>query len=226
MNATYSPPEHTNSRGPRPPGARTAVPGFALVITLLLGPLLALVQAVPAAAQAERCFPETTYCVRGRFLERWLANGQLAINGYPITPERMETLEDGKQYLVQWFERVRMELHPENAPPNDVLLGQFGRLLHPADPPVAQQPGLVFFPETGHNVPPDFAAYYAANGGLSQFGYPLSEVVTEVLEDGRPYEVQYFERSRFERHPEVADPAYRVLLGQFGRRILAETTGR
>jgi hypothetical protein len=43
-----------------------------------------------------------------------------------------------------------------------------------------------------------------------------------VLEDGRPYEVQYFERARFERHPEVADPQYRVLLGQFGRRILAE----
>src|SRR3712207_9246120 len=80
---------------------------------------------------------------------------------------------------------------------------------------------MVYFPETGHNVPPDFATYYAANGGLSQFGDPLSEVLTEVLENGRPYEVQYFERSRFERHPEVADPAYRVLLGQFGRRILA-----
>ena len=176
-----------------------------LLAALLLGPLLALAQLAPAAAQTEACFAETGFCVRGRFLDRWVNHGGLAINRYPITAERVETLEDGKQYTVQWFERVRMELHPENAPPNDVLLGQFGRLLHPADPPVAPQPGLVFFPETGHNVPPDFAAYYAANGGLSQFGYPLSEVFTEMLEDGRPYEVQYFERSRFERHPEVAE---------------------
>ncbi len=182
---------------------------------------LAIAPNPPAAAQAERHFPETGFTVRGRFLDRWAAYGGLVLNGYPITPERTETLEDGQPYLVQWFERARLELHPENAPPNDVLLGQFGRLLHPADPPVSAILGMVFFPETGHNVPPDFAAYYAANGGLSQFGYPLSEVFTEVLEDGRPYEVQYTERSRFERHPEVADPAYRVLLGQFGRRILA-----
>jgi hypothetical protein len=28
---------------------------------------------------------------------------------------------------VQYFERARFEHHPENAPPYDVLLGQFGR---------------------------------------------------------------------------------------------------
>ena len=174
----------------------------------------------PPPGAPERCFPETGQCVRGRFLERWTNFGGLAINGYPLTPERTETLEDGRQYVVQWFERVRMELHPENAPPNDILLGQFGRILHPADPPVAAIPGMVYFPETGHNMPPDFAAYYAANGGLSQFGYPLSEVIREQLEDGQTYEVQYTERARFERHPENAPP-YTVLLGQFGRRILA-----
>ncbi len=200
--------------------ARRLVVTMAITLALVVSGL-AVAPIRPAAAQTERYFPETGFTVRGRFLERWTAYGGLAINGYPITDERIETLEDGKPYLVQWFERVRMELHPENAPPNDVLLGQFGRLLHPADPPVAPIPGMAFFPETGHNVPPDFAAYYAANGGLSQFGYPLSEVFTEILEDGRPYEVQYFERSRFERHPEVAAPTYRVLLGQFGRRILA-----
>ncbi len=110
------------------PTARTRhVRALALILALLVGPLLALVQVTPAAAQTERCFPETGFCVRGRFLERWTNFGGLAINGYPITPERVETLEDGKQYTVQWFERVRMELHPENPPPYDVLLGQFGR---------------------------------------------------------------------------------------------------
>ena len=158
--------------------------------------------------------------MRGRFLDQWQNFGGLAINGYPLTDERMETLEDGKQYLVQWFERVRMEYHPENAPPNDVLLGQFGRILHPADPPVAQQAGMTYFNVTGHNVNATFMAFWSANGGLPQFGYPLSELLSETLEDGKAYQVQYFERARLELHPEN-QPPYDVLLGQFGRRILA-----
>jgi hypothetical protein len=71
---------------------------------------------------------------------------------------------------------------------------------------------MTHFPETGHNVPPDFLAYWFANGGLAQFGYPLSEVITETLEDGKQYEVQYFERVRMARHPENGPP-YHILLG-------------
>ncbi|MGN6562620.1 MAG: ELWxxDGT repeat protein, partial [Thermomicrobiales bacterium] len=105
------------------------------------------------AAADQQCFPQTGKCLQGRFLDYWLAHGGLAINGYPITNEQTEKLEDGKDYLVQCFERVRMEYHPESANPQyQVLLGQFGRILHPADPPVAAQPGQRFFMETGHNV--------------------------------------------------------------------------
>ena len=74
-----------------------------------------------------RCFPETGECVGGRFLHYWRANGGLALYGYPLTGERRERLEDGREYVVQYFERARFELHPENQPPNDILLGQFGR---------------------------------------------------------------------------------------------------
>jgi hypothetical protein len=66
-----------------------------------------------------------------------------------------------------------------------------------------------------------FLAYWNTHGGLAQFGYPLSEEFSEQLEDGQTYTVQYFERARFEWHPENADPQYQVLLGQFGRRVLA-----
>ncbi len=55
------------------------------------------------------------------------------------------------------------------------------------------------------------------HGGLAQFGYPLSELRIERLEDGREHEVQYFERGRFELHGND-----QILLGQLGRRILAE----
>ncbi|HEX5501902.1 MAG TPA: hypothetical protein VFW96_04735 [Thermomicrobiales bacterium] len=176
----------------------------------------------------ERCFDETGYCVGGRFLAYWEAHGGLALNGYPLSMEFDQRLEDGKVYTVQYFERVRMEWHPENPPPYDVLLGQFGRRIVATVPgaptaPVAERPGTpAYFRETGHNVGEPFWTYWWSRGGLAQFGYPLTEPFTQTLEDGKSYTVQYFERARFERHPENAAP-YDVLLGQFGRRILAET---
>jgi hypothetical protein len=174
----------------------------------------------PGASCTGRLFPETGKCVNEPFLSYWNAHGQLPINGYPISDAFIQTLEDGKSYTVQYFERARMELHPENQPPYNVLLGQFGRRIHPADPPAAAKPGARFFTETGHNLSGSFLAYWTANGGLQQFGYPISEEFTQTLEDGKSYTVQYFERARFEHHPEN-QPPYDVLLGQFGRRILA-----
>ena len=177
---------------------------------------------VPAT---QRCFAATLRCTQNRFHDYWLATGGLAQHGFPLTAEVSERLEDGRDYTVQYFERSRLELHPEVAAPNDMQLGQFGRHFHPADPPAAADPGGVYFPETGHNVSrPSFIGHWTANGGLARFGYPLSEEFTERLEDGKEYRVQYFERARLEWHPENVDP-YKVLIGQFGRRILAERAG-
>ena len=174
---------------------------------------------------SESCFAETGRCVRGPFLTYWQRHGGLAINGYPLSDEFVEVLEDGRAYEVQYFERVRLEHHPENPPPFDMLLGQFGRRIRPADPPAAPLPGQEYFAETGHNLGDGFLAYWQANGGLPQFGYPISEVFEERLEDGKVYRVQYFERARFEYHPESQAP-YDILLGQFGRRILAQVERR
>jgi hypothetical protein len=184
-----------------------------------------LASAVFTISTAPRCFAETGHCARGRFLTYWATWGALPINGYPISDEFVQVLEDGRPYTVQYFERVRLEYHPENAYPYDVLLGQFGRRFHAADAPVVQRPGGLYFAESGHNLRGRFATYWEREGGLMQFGYPLSEEFTERLEDGKTYTVQYFERARLEYHPENPVP-YDVLLGQFGRRILAETTGR
>ncbi len=49
------------------------------------------------------------------------------MNGFPISEALQERAADGKTYTVQYFERARFELHPENAPPYDVLLGHLGR---------------------------------------------------------------------------------------------------
>jgi hypothetical protein len=170
-------------------------------------------------APAAECFAETGRCVQGRFLAHWRAHGGLALNGLPLTDERPETLEDGRTYTVQYFERTRLEHHPENGAPYDVLLGQFGRRIHPADPAAPRLPDAVYFPATGHNLWRGFLTYWQANGDLEQFGYPISEEIRETI-GGRTYTVQYFERARFEYHPEHAGTPYEVQLGQFGRRIL------
>ena len=84
------------------------------------------------AADAAQCFGETGQCVGPLFLDYWQRHGGLALNGYPLGAERVEVLEDGHPYTVQYFERVRMEYHPENRPPYDVLLGRLTADLIPA----------------------------------------------------------------------------------------------
>ncbi len=178
----------------------------------------------PAGPPAQECFAATGQCIGGGFLARWRATGGTAINGLPLSGEFRQKLEDGNEYTVQYFERVRMEYHPEDPTPYDILLGLFGRQIHPTDPPVAadpRSPGL-YYPTTGHNISGQFVDYWENFGSVAQFGLPISEEITERLEDGKEYRVQYFERARLELHPENQYP-YTVLPGQFGRQILAST---
>ncbi|WP_054533132.1 hypothetical protein [Herpetosiphon geysericola] len=56
-----------------------------------------------------------------------------------------------------------------------------------ADPPT-------YYPETGHYLGGGFRDYWAANGGLQIFGYPI----TEEYRDARGKTIQWFERARFE----------------------------
>jgi hypothetical protein len=108
------------------------------VLTTLFQPLShmkSLAQSLPQAQgqqanQQARCttFEETGKTVCGRFLEYWHANGGLAQQGFPISDTFVEVSElNGLPYTVQYFERAVFELHPENAPPYDVLLSQLGK---------------------------------------------------------------------------------------------------
>lgn len=89
---------------------------------------------------------------------------------------------------------------------------------NPSDPvaPSADS-STKFFSETKHNVGPEFLAYWQAHGGLSQFGYPITEAFNDINpDDKKTYKVQYFERARFEMHPEKAGTPYAVELGRLG----------
>jgi hypothetical protein len=82
-------------------------------------------------------------------------------------------------------------------------------------------PGCAYFPETGHNVCGVFLSFWQQNGDLPVFGFPLTEAIEETNSDtGETYLVQYFERQRFEHHPENSGTVYEVLLGRLGAEIL------
>lgn len=165
-------------------------------------------------------FPETGHTLRGVFLSFWRAHGGLQVFGYPISEEFTERGEDGREALVQYFQRHRFELRPENRPPYNVQLSRMGDIILRARgvdwftlPKGAPQPGCRYFPETGHSICEPFLSAWRASGlefdgrrgkaeaeNLALFGMPISEPQIETLPDGRLILVQWFERARFEDH--------------------------
>ena len=205
-------------------------PGLANTLVIYRGgPLFS-----PAGSIA---FPETGHTVSAPFFPYWEVQGGLPVFGYPLTDQRAEA-----GLRVQYFERQRFEHHPENPAPYNVLFGLLGVQTAQREglvdtPPFRRRapgtnPGCEYFPETGHQVCFAFRAYWHAHGldfgdpgfspreSLALFGYPISEEFRHRLEDGREYTVQYFERARFEYHPENPPP-YDVLLGRLAAGLLA-----
>lgn len=78
-------------------------------------------------------FPATQHRVCGAFRAYWLANGSTVRFGLPITEPLAEVIE-GQPYTVQYFERRRMEYHPE-LPNTPVLLGLLGASVVTFDTP-------------------------------------------------------------------------------------------
>ncbi len=200
---------------------------YARVFAFALVALMLSMMAMPATQSAAQSSGSTMngHAVAADFLSYWNAHGGLSINGLPITDEHPEvSLTNGQSYPTQWFERARYERHSENAAPYNVLLGLLGtnqaegRTFDVATD-TSNSASHMYFTQTKHSLsdtPGPFMTYWNTNGGLSQFGYPLSEQTQEVSTDGKTYDVQYFERQRFEFHPEQSDPKYKVLLGLLG----------
>jgi hypothetical protein len=199
--------------------------------------LLLVVGGNTGHAQADqRCFAGSDFCISGRIREFWEQNGGLPVFGLPISPVSVEINRNtGTSYFVQWFERHRLELYPNNPPPQDVRLGRLGaELLGQQDIPLqasTPQPGCQWFAETSHNVcnqaaGEGFLAYWQSHGlqsaapdsygqSLALFGLPLSEAYETTSDTGQRIRVQWFERARFEWHP-ANPPGSRVLLGRLG----------
>ncbi len=196
----------------------------------------------PASAN-ELCFPEQpdiTACLDTAFAPYWTQNGGLAVLGYPITTAQAERNPDlNTDLLTQWTERTRLEYHPLNPEPYRILLGRMGaeRLLQLGRDPLQTErdagpvPGCLWFEETGLNVCDQaaglgFKTYWESNGlniegldaynrSLQLFGLPLTAPQMETNASGDTVLTQWFERARFEWHPDNPDQ-FKVLLGLLG----------
>ena len=176
-------------------------------IVLVLGSLLvapSFAQRSVPVCDTVRFFPETGHNVCDQFLSFFEKRGGAEILGYPIT-EQFE--ENGR--LVQYFQRVRMEQHPELPPSYHVQLGLLGdhfapvehkERISPLNKPKSNDPSRRNFPETGHTVQFSFLEFFDENGGLDIFGYPVTEF---YLENDRV--VQYFQRALMEWEPNQSD---------------------
>jgi hypothetical protein len=155
---------------------------------------------------------------RSGFLSFWRANGGLLVFGYPLSGE---IVENGR--IVQYFERARFEYHPQNlGKEGQVMLSLLGNELFGARgfPDGQQQPGRVFFPETGNTLGGKFQQFWEKRGGLRTFGFPISEPFEETSQiDGQVRIVQYFERAKFEYFPEELGGFYHQQVSAYGLRL-------
>jgi hypothetical protein len=152
--------------------------------------------------------------VEGEFLTTYLSiPNPVEIFGHPITPDFHQPTV-GR--MVQYFERARFELIPDNPPELRVKITDLGTFFYDKagqELPVPPNfPACRTFQETGKQVCYAFLDFFEANGGAAQFGYPISNF---EIQDGLI--VQYFQRARFEWHPELPHQQ-RVTLTDLGRR--------
>lgn len=177
----------------------------------------------PPRVRADAYFPQTKQGLWGPFETYWQARGGLAQFGMP----RTGVFPAGKGYDAQWFERGLFTYNPANPDPYKVELDLLGNAVtegRRGEAPFKTAISLAggqFFPQTGHNLSAKFLQHWSATGGLPVYGYPISEPFTEKSRsDGKEYLVQYFERNRFELHPEMAGTPFEVQLGLLGSELL------
>lgn len=190
----------------------------------------------------------TGHTIAFGFKHFWESSGGLPVFGFPLTEEFDEVNQDnGDNHTVQYFERQRYEYHPEHAgTPYEVQLGRLGYedaaaqglLADDAFQPIDGNPGdedqCHYFEETGFAACSEFLDYWQSHGldfgddgvsfreSLALFGYPISQEYFSPPGSGaEPVTIQYFERARFEFHPDNPEE-HRVLLGRLGADLLEQ----
>jgi lipoprotein-anchoring transpeptidase ErfK/SrfK len=198
---------------------------FRVVISVLLMLIGSLFGVLDARAQAGALyFPSTGHHLTDDqgFLTFWRAHDGEHLLGFPIS----EAAPIGG-VPMQYFERGRLEQQTDAAGASYVATGRVGaeyaealwKQFAPAPPhrPIA---GERVFEATGHTLREPFLSFWEAAGGLDFFGAPISEVAWELTTQGRQ-QVQYFERARLERDPQMTGMPDEVRASTLGRSLAA-----
>jgi len=166
---------------------------------------------------------QTGHNVSGAFARFYNSHGGVDMFGYA----RTEAFTEG-DLTVQYFQRARFEMHPENAgTPFDVQLMLLGDTMTSDQRPFTRGTPFTsgdshrYYTQTGHGVHFAFLHYFDTHGGIDNFGYPTSEEFSLATPRG-PLTVQYFQRARFEYHPEHLGTPYEVQLGLLGDDYLTQ----
>lgn len=142
-------------------------------------------------------FPDTGHNLEEPFLTFWRTNGGRLIFGDPITEINRNGLP------TQYFQKARMELHPNN----QIMLGLLGSELFGDKnlPPPEDKPLHL-----------KLARFYNKRGGSEIFGNPISSTFTEA---GKL--VQVFQRAKFIYNPNVLGKFYQDMEVKYGVTLLA-----
>ena len=128
--------------------------------------------------------------------------------GYPITEAFVKN-----GLTVQYFQRARFELYPSQPAGQRVRLTPIGRELYKQGErlDIFNPFACRYFAKTGYSVCYAFLDFYKLNGGVDQFGQPISpfEYHNDLI-------VQYFENARFEWKPWMPE-GQRVSVADLGR---------
>lgn len=170
------------------------------------------------------------------FLTYWRTHNGEKLLGAPVTGPLQE-----HGIVVQYFERGRLELHADEEG-TPVLPGRVGYdyasalwLAFQFEAPELQKPqpgdsfaatsgersanlsdpNEQFFVETGFTITEPFLSFWQKYGGVEAFGYPISQPIWGYVDDELLL-VQYFERTRLERHT-IGHNAYDIRISSLGR---------
>ena len=185
---------------------------LSLSVVFLLAILLFGWAPAQAQKQDSQYFPDTGHWVTGEFLAFYQkASSPQLVYGNPITDAFQDPLTG---LTVQYFQRARFELHIEAREGDRVQLTNLGTLLYVPGQPVSlsmDSAACRYFPQQKHSLCYAFLSFFDQYGGVAQFGNPISDI-----EKQDNIYVQYFERARFEWHPELSS-GQRVSISDLGR---------
>lgn len=166
--------------------------------------------ATPTQRKSFSFFPETGHWVSGPFLTKYESVSEPEqLFGLPITDAYKPK---DKNVQVQYFQRARFEYHPNASTDQGVILTPLGEYLYEPGEEVKNPfaGGCKTFEQTGYEVCFDFLSFYLEHGGVSQFGYPISnmEIHNDVF-------TQYFQYAVLEYRPNMAEE-FNIYLAPIG----------